>query len=247
MEKIKKYTKDKDYSYALGAFPSIEAIKNIREDILTVFIHSTYREREELIEYLEKENIPYSISDRAINRLRSKGNTLLVCVFKKNLKEVIDENHIVLEEIQNMGNLGTIIRTMLAMGIRDLVTIGNSCDIYDPKVIRASMGAIFKIRHSHFDSMEAYYEKFKANRRMYFFLLNDRARKLNEISHDWKKNFSLVYGNEGSGLKREYGEFGDPIFIPQTKEVDSLNLPISVSIGIYEFMIGGRNEEANNI
>ena len=237
MEKIKKYTKDESYSYALGAFPSIEAIKTIKEDIITVFIHSKYKDKDNLINYLKKENISYSISDKAINRLAKKGNTLVIAVFKKNLKEVTSENHIVLEEVSNMGNLGTIIRTMLAMGIKDLVTIGNSCDIYDPKVIRASMGAIFKIRHKHFDNMKEYFDTYGENRDIYFFLLNEDAEKLNDLSKNKNKNFSLVYGNEGSGLKDDYKEYGKSVFIPQTEDVDSLNLPISVAIGIYEFLI----------
>lgn len=236
MEKIKKYKKEFEYTYALGAFPSIEGLKSLdKEDILKVFIHSTYHEKDSLIERLNKENILYSISDSTIRRLSGNDKNLVILVIKKNLEGVKEENHVVLEGVSNMGNLGTIIRTSLAMNIKDIVTIGNTCDIYDPKVIRSSMGAIFKVRFSHFDTMEEYHKKYLTNRDKYFFLLNEKAEKLNDIEIDKNKKISLVFGNEGSGLKRDYGEMGKAVYIPQSDDVDSLNLPISVGIGLFEF------------
>jgi len=56
-----------------------------------------------------------------------------------------EENHIVLVEPRNMGNVGTIIRTMLGFGYRNLVMIGPAVDIFDPMVIRSTMGALFKL------------------------------------------------------------------------------------------------------
>lgn len=239
MSSYTAYKKDLPHTYILGAFPSIEALEMVPEQFLHVFIHPDYYESEALIARLEKGNISYDVSARSIRRLAKKDNTLVVGVVKKALLSVSECHHVVLENISNMGNLGTIIRTMVGMGVTDLVTVGNTCDLYHPKTIRASMGAFFKIRHSHFDTMEDYQKVFNTQRTSFFFLLNEQAVRLNQVEKpdvETGQKFSLIFGNEGAGLESEYGEFGTAVFIPQTDAVDSLNLPISVAIGLYEFL-----------
>lgn len=239
MSSFTAYKKDMAHTYILGAFPTIEALEMTPELFLHVYIHPDYYESDALIDRLKEKNIPYDISGRSIRRLAKKDNTLVVGVVKKELPPVTDDHHVVLENISNMGNLGTIIRTMVGMGVTNLVTVGNVADIYHPNTIRASMGAFFKINHSHFETMKAYQQAFAINRKSYFFLLNEQAVRLNHVEKpniDAGEKFSLIFGNEGAGLESEYGQFGTAVFIPQTDAVDSLNLPISVAIGLYEFI-----------
>lgn len=237
MSKYMAYKKSLPHTYTLGAFPTIEALETLPEKVQHVYIHPDYYQQQALIERLDALNITYDVSGRSIRRLAAKQNTLVVGVLDKFLPEVHEAHHIVLENIANMGNLGTIIRTMVGLGLNDLVTVGNVCDIYHPKVIRASMGAIFKIRLSHYDSMAAYHRHFAKDRQKYFFLLNEQAVTLNDAKQTLAaKYFSLIFGNEGAGLAADYTDLGTAVFIPQTAAVDSLNLPISVAIGLYTFL-----------
>lgn len=241
MRKYKKYSKKEDYSYTLGAFPTIELI-NSDKNIEIVFIDERYKDKENLISLLKEKNIRYEIASNLIKKLSDKDNTFVIGIFKKETQDVIEgNNHVVLHNISDMGNLGAIIRSMAAFNVFDLVLVGNTCDIYNPKVIRASMGSYFKIRVSFFDTMEEYIKKHKNN--LYLFMLsNDEKDSI--YTTKVTEPFSLVMGNEGAGLPEEFEKFGKKVFIPQSKEVDSLNLPIATSIGLYEFR---RNDEINSI
>lgn len=241
MRKYKKYSKKEDYTYALGAFPTWELIKSDRK-VEKVFIHDKFLDKNKLIEELNRKNIPYEIAPHQIKRLSNKENTYVIGIFPKENIEILEgENHVILHDISDMGNLGTIIRSMIAFGIKDLALIGNVVDIYNPKVIRASMGAIFKIRFSIFKDIEEYITKYKNS--LYIFMLsNDEKDSIYDI--EIERPFTIVMGNEGAGLPNEFKKYGKKVFIPQSKEVDSLNLPIAASIGLYEFR---RKYEINSI
>ncbi len=235
MQKFKKYKKNDKHSYTFGAFPTLELIRSNNYNIIAIFIDDKYNDKENLIKELEDKNIYYEIAPNVIKRISNKENTYLVGVFEKKNYKLERNNHIILHDISDMGNLGTIIRSMLAFGCKDLVLIGNVADIYNPKVIRASMGAFFKIRFTHYDTIEKYMEEF--DNKLYMFMLsNDMKDSI--FNKKLASPYSLVFGNEGAGLPNEFEKFGEKIFIPQSDEVDSLNLPIAVSIGLYEF--GGK-------
>ena len=241
MRKYKKYSKKDEYTYSLGAFPTWELLESDKK-VEMVFIDDKFSDKDKLIQKLNERNIPYQIAPNQIKKLSNKDNIYVIGIFQKENEEILEgENHVILHNISDMGNLGTIIRSMLAFGVKDLALIGNVVDIYNPKVIRASMGAIFKIRFSIFNDIKEYIEKYKNN--MYLFMLsNDVKDSIYDI--EIKKPFTLVMGNEGAGLPIEFEKYGNKVFIPQTKDVDSLNLTIATSIGLYEFR---RKYETNSI
>lgn len=234
MIKISKYNKKEDYSYTLGAFPTFELIDKRPDLVEIVFIHDNFYQKDDLIEKCISLNIAYEISSKAVNRLANKENTLVIGVFRKFYDKVLNGNHIVLNEVSDMGNLGTIIRTMNGFYKNDLVLIGNVCDVFNPRTVRASMGSIFDMRIEHFETIEDYLSKF-GQRDLYFFMLsNDMKDSIyNIIRKDGA--YSLVFGNEGSGLPESYAKYGTKVFIPQSDKVDSFNLPIASAIAIYEF------------
>ena len=234
MEKINKYSKKEDYSFTMGAFPTYELILKRTELVKVIYIHDNYHEKEELISTLKEKNLAYEINSKVINRLASKENTYVMGVFEKFNNSILERSHVVLDDISDMGNLGTILRTMNAFGIRDLALVGNVCDIFNPKTIRASMGSIFDIRFEHFDTFDKYYDRFKENREIKLFML---SKNMEDSLRETKKPdvFSLVFGNEGSGLPDYYEKYGTKVFIPQSDSVDSLNLTIAVGVGLYEF------------
>ncbi|MCK9368857.1 TrmH family RNA methyltransferase [Candidatus Dojkabacteria bacterium] len=128
-----------------------------------------------------------------------------------------------------MGNIGTIIRTMSGFGINDLALIRPAADIFDPMIVRSAMGALFQTRFMYFDSFEKYFEMYKEHNK--YMLMLKGAKEIEKVQ--FKKPYSLVMGNESSGLPEQYAKFGETVFIPHLKTIDSLNLSIATAISIY--------------
>ena len=231
--KVTKYKRELEFSYSLGAFPTIELITNRPNDIIAIYIHSSFN-NENVISLIKEKVVSSKIfyDDKVFDKLNEKGNTYIIGIFKKyqnKLEKNVD--HVVLDNISNMGNLGTIIRSSLGFGIKNIALIGNNIDYFDPKVIRASMGAIFKMNIVRFETLEDYQKDYKNH--LYPFMLKSKF-SLDSISFD-KEPSSLVFGNESSGLDETiYSKF-DSIVIKHTNDIDSLNITNATSIALYEF------------
>lgn len=232
---VKKYKKDSNLSYTLGITLTIELLKFKLEFVAQVFIHSKTIKNESiyLIEELcKKNNIPIIYNDKVFNILSEKENCFVIGEFRKYTTNIDNaNNHIVLVNPANSGNLGTIIRTMIGFGLCNLIIISPAVDVYDPKCIRSSMGALFHLKFDYYDNFKDYYTKYQS-RNYYSFMLQAN----NSLSdNQGTEPYSLVFGNEATGLGPEYLNYGKPLIIKHSPNIDSLNLPIAVSLGIYEF------------
>lgn len=236
MEVIKPYKRGCGYSYALGAFPTFELLRKRPECAIGVFVHSSFPERDKIAALCEEHNIPVWDNDKAIARLSDKENVFVIGVFRT-YEDKLDAEvpHLMLVNPSNMGNLGTILRTCLAFGIHDVAVIAPGTDWLNPKVVRASMGAIFSMRITMYNSFEEYVCFASGVGREYFPFMLNGGTELSLESCPKPKLYTLVFGNEATGLPQEYAEYGTAIKIPQSDEVDSLNLTIAVGIGLYAF------------
>ena len=232
--KIKKYQKKFTFSYAFGTYPVIDLLKYHSNEIITVFIKSDVGDSdgvEEVKQLCKGKGISLNVSDRSIEKVAVKENTYVMAVFKKYECELDkSSNHLVLVEPRNMGNLGTIIRTMLGFGFKDLVLVGNSADIFNPMVVRSTMGALFRINFKHFNTIQEYMSEYP-DRSMYCFML-DGAKDIRTV--EFKEPFSIVQGNESKGLDSSFKDIGESVYIPHSKDIDSLNLAVATSIGLWE-------------
>ena len=231
---IKTYKKDAEYTYTLGAFPTIELLKTRPNEVLEVYVHSTFTDTETIEKLAKPYGIPVLRQDKVINKLSDKENCFVVGILKK-YQDVLqtDKSHVVLVNPSNMGNMGTIIRTAIGFGIKNLAIISPGVDVFHPKTIRASMGALFRINCQYFKSFEEY-ETAYPDHEIFCFMLNAK-RQLTVNSCPKPKLFSLVFGNEATGLDDSYLEKGTSIIIPQSEEVDSLNITIAAGVGMYLF------------
>ena len=233
---IKRYKRDFEYSYTLGVFPTIELLKYKLENVVEVIFSSKGENNngvDKIKEICKINNIETRISDKAINRVSQKENVYAIGVFKKYKENIREGNHLMLVNPSDMGNLGTIIRTSLGLGIEDVAIISPGVDKFDPKVIRGSMGALFRVRIEYFDSFEEYTKQFKENKGYSFILgANSYLDEIEKVDYP----YTLIFGNESSGLDEEYyKKRTNSIKIRQTDKIDSLNLAISIGIALYEF------------
>ncbi len=232
---IKKYKKDFIYSFTLGAFPTFELLINKPQAVTKVIAHPAFNDMDKLKELCYSKNIFFEVNEKLLAKISDKEVCYAAGVFNK-YSDNIDPTakaHVVLHNPSDMGNIGTIIRTMLAFGFKNLAIISPCADIFNPKTIRASMGAIFKVNICIFNSFEEYESEFCNNRDIYPFMLSSK----NNLSLDncpKTNNYALVFGNEARGLPNNFEKYTS-VFIPQSDDVDSLNLAISVALGTFVF------------
>jgi TrmH family RNA methyltransferase len=230
--RLKRYNKTLDYSYTFGIYPTIELLQAKPDRVVQIITHSKLSDEEGfriINTFLEKHSIPMECNDRLIDKLSPKDICYVVGIFNKYYPELSEDNHVALVNPGNSGNLGTIIRSMLAFDFNDLAIIRPSVDIFHPDTVRASMGAIFSINFRLFDDIESYREKFGAHS-LYLFV-TEAQNTLDKAS--FNPPYSLVFGSEPSGLPQNYREFGNTVRISQSDRVDSLNLAISASIVLH--------------
>lgn len=232
MQKYKPYKKSFDHTYSLGLFPTLELLRARPEQAEAVIIApgSDHSEGVQKIKDIcKKAGIPLLESDKIINRISTHEHYFAIGVCKKFETQLEQKKpHLLLVNPDDSGNVGTILRTMLGFGHTNLAIIRPAVDIFDPKVIRASMGAVFKQRVAYFDSLEAYTSQFRHE--LFPFLL-EGSTPLKSIH--FSQQYCLVFGNEGAGLPTKYNTIGTPVRIEQSADIDSLNLAVAVSIALY--------------
>ena len=237
MGKLESYDKSLDYSYAPGIFPATECLLHAQSRCLRLLLSSTSEKSEgagKLRERAEAAGIRVEIADRALERISKKENCFAAMVYKKE-EGAFDARfpHVVLHHPSDSGNMGTILRTALGFGLRNIAIIRPAVDSDDPRVTRASMGAAFSLNVRHFDSFESYRAEYP-DRQLFPFMLTG-AVPLDEAVKRVSGPFSLVFGNEASGLPDAFASWGVSTLIPHSDRIDSLNLAIAAGIGMYAF------------
>jgi RNA methyltransferase, TrmH family len=155
---------------------------------------------------------------------------MVVGVFRKyTCKLASTANHVVLDRPQYPGNVGAIARTILAFGFADLAIIRPAAEVLDPESVRASMGAAFGVRSEYFANLEDYQAGHP--RPIYPFVVTG-GRPVTEVT--FRPPLSVLFGNEGSGLPEAICSCRPCVSIPQSHNVDSLNVAVAVGIALYE-------------
>jgi len=237
--RVRPYRKEDETSYSLGGFPTLELLESRPQAVRWVILHSSCPDTERIRDLCRRHGIPYAVDDRTLDRISEKGNCFTAAVFSKYACALDGSRpHVVLVHPGDMGNLGTIIRTLIGFGIYDLGIITPGADIFHPKTVRASMGALFKLRFEQFFSFDAYRQRFESHEIFPFMTGGNNTLSINEQKHS--SMYTLVFGNESTGLDPSFARIGTCVRIPQTEDVDSLNLPVAVGIGVFAFALGNQ-------
>jgi TrmH family RNA methyltransferase len=230
---LKRYQKESDVSYAEGVFATLELL-DAKPDAVERVLLSSYGEPNEGVAKIRtlcaERCIPLAVDDRTIERISPRASHLAIGIFRKYPMSLdANEDHVVLIEPADMGNLGAIARTMVGFGVRDLALVRPAVDAFDPKAVRASMGALFRLSLVYFDSFDEYRQRFS---RPAFAFMTDGRKAIHQTR--FESPCALVFGNESSGLPPTFHDLGTSVAIPQTAAVDSLSLPTAVAIALYE-------------
>ena len=139
---------------------------------------------------------------------------------------------LVLETIQDPGNLGTILRTANALGMDTVILTGECADLYNPKTVRAAMGALFRQRVYELTRGQTREYLSENGLRLYGAALSDTSADIRTLNLD---RTAVAIGSEGSGLSRELLEMCDgQLIIPMNPACESLNAAVAAAIVMWE-------------
>ena len=193
-----------------------------------------------LVELLVPENSDYKldvetniISENIIKYLSNlKSGAGIFGICKKKKMKLKEGKILVLDSIQDPGNMGTIIRSSVAFGI-DTIVINEKCaDIYSDKVIRASQGMIFSVNIIK-ENLEEFIKKIRKTHKI-FATKVDGGKSIKDIEKI--ENFVIIMGSEGTGVSKNLLDLADEyLYIPMNKKCESLNVAVAASIILYDF------------
>lgn len=199
------------------------------------------KETEELIEASVN---AYEITEEISNKISDTKNSQgIFCVLKAidktddNYKIYFKGNYIILDNLQDPSNVGAALRTAEALGI-DAVVLYNCCDIYNPKVLRSAMGAVFRIKTIESANLKLTVEEMK-NAGLKVYATTPREDATDITKADMSAGVACIVGNEAQGISDEIMSCcDDRITVKMSGRAESLNASAAASIIMWEMMKG---------
>lgn len=230
---IKKYRDEHDAFVVEGKSPVLDAMRN-GWDVAAVF---------SVAADTDFTDVPperfFIVTDAILEKITRKTNPQsVVAVFKRRYGKKIPDNAggpvlPVLEEIRDGGNLGTIMRSCHALGLKHIILLGSCCDPFAPEVVRASMGSfsfvdVVPVTHEEF----ARWYRANPNKTLVGTCLTNKARDYRDIDYT---GTLLIMGNEQKGLSAPMRDMcRDHARIPMPGGTESLNVAIATTLILYE-------------
>ena len=246
IKNIKKL-KDRKYRNEQGLYV-IEGIKMIKEaveanaSIKKIVICEDCKNSEEIDQKLLLEIAKYDciyVNSKVFNYLTDvvAPQGILAVMEKPNKDTKIDYKEdliLVLDGIQDPGNLGTILRTADSCNLKQIIVSKETADAYNPKVVRSTMGAILRIKIIESDDLIKTIKEIKKNKFKVVVTSLDTDDSIYDIDYNKKV---IVIGNEANGVSKEIQELADnKVIIPMLGKTESLNASVATGIVLYEYV-----------
>ena len=179
------------------------------------------------------------VSEKIFNLITQVTNPQgIMAIVEKTVKEdEIDYTQdliVMLDDIQDPGNLGTILRTIDSIGLKQIIVSKETADAFNPKVVRSTMGAIFRIKIIESENL---IDTIKNIKKHHFKLIVTSLQTDNTIYDINYNKKIIVIGNEGNGVSKEIQDMADEkIKIPMLGKTESLNASVATGIVLYEYV-----------
>lgn len=163
---MNKYDHLDTTTYSLGMSLTIEALKHKADYVKEVLLSEKAiknKQLDYLLSLCDKHDIPIIYDDKTIDRLSNKENCYCIGIINKYETKLIDNNHILLYEFNDYGDLGTILRSCVSFNFKDIILINSDIDYFDPRCIRASMGSIFLCNIKNYKNIDEYQNDYHNN------------------------------------------------------------------------------------
>ncbi len=232
----------KEGKFILEGYRLIEEALRSGASIDTIFMTPEFadsREARDITEMITEQGLVIPVDERLFNRMADTINPQgIIAIAEEPVYDssfLIDaELVLVLDRLQDPGNMGTMIRTALAAGVDGIICFKGSVDIYNLKVLRSTMGAIFNLPILTGVDM-AYFRKITADFRV---ISADLSGQVYHYEPEYKAPVMLIIGNEAHGVRGELLELSNQIVkIPILGQIDSLNASVAGGIMLYEIAL----------
>ena len=238
-EIIKNIKKLKEKKYRLDSY-IVEGIKMVKEainenqEIALIAIREDFK-----IDFDTKNIKTVTISNKIFNDISDvKTPQGILAVIKKNQNNQIETNSnyiLALDSLQDPGNMGTIIRTADSANINQIIINKTTVDPYSPKVIRSTMGAIYRTNIIEVEDLKATLKEMKS--KGFQIITTDLKATQSIYDINYNNKTVVVIGNEANGVSQEILQTADKkVIIPMLGKTESLNASIAASIMIYEYV-----------
>lgn len=189
--------------------------------------------KDDLFDRISEEKSPEGMI--CIAKYIDKFKKIVTIYNSTDFSQVRNDRVLLLEAVRDPSNLGAAIRSAAAMGVGRIILSADCADVYHPKTLRASMGAVFHLQIDLAEDLAAVIGQLReAGRRVFAAALDDNAVKLGCFAV--REDDCVVIGNEGHGLSREViNACGESVFIPMSDKVESFNAAVAASILMWEF------------
>ena len=185
-----------------------------------------------------KQNCLY-VDEKVFNTITDVQNPqgILAVVEKKGEEKEINYNEdviVVLDDIQDPGNIGTILRTLDSIGLSQVIISKKSGDVYNSKVVRSTMGAIFRVKIIESENLVETLKIIKKHKFKVISTSLDTDKNMYDVEY---KKVAIVMGNEANGVSKEIQEMSDEkIKIPMIGKTESLNVSVATAVVLYEYV-----------
>lgn len=220
-----------------------------QEQLVKVYVSETFadKQKEEINRLKDRRKLEY-LSDHVFQYVSdTKTPQGILCVVRQStycledILEAEDAHLLVLDNLQDPGNLGTILRTAEGAGVTGIIISKESVDIYNPKVIRSTMGSIYRVPFVYVEDLKEAIAKVKVHGIFTYAAHLDGKNSYDK--EDYTKKTAFLIGNEGNGLRKEIADLADTwIRIPMQGQVESLNAAIATSVLMFETARQRRNQ-----
>ena len=239
--KDKKY-RDENNEYIIEGVKLIEEAVQEKSKIKKVIICDDTTRTYEIPTNIMLEIAKYeciSVSDKIFNIITQVTNPQgIMAIIEKNAQNAkIDYTQdiiVVLDDVQDPGNLGTILRTVDSIGLNQIIVSKGTADAFNSKVVRSTMGAIFRIKIIEVENLA---QAIKEMRKHHFKLMVTSLQTKNSIYDiDFYKKI-IVIGNEANGVSKEIQDMADEkAKIPMLGRTESLNASVAAGVVMYEYV-----------
>lgn len=237
----KKY-RDKNNCYIVEGIKLVEEAIKEEADIEKIIICEESTHTSEISKNLMYEIAKYDcvyVTEKIFKTLTQVMNPQgIMAIIKKGAERPhikYNEDIIVaLDDIQDPGNLGTILRTVDSIGLKQIIVSKGTADAYNPKVVRSTMGAIFRVEIIEVENLKETIEAMKRNN--YELVVTSLQTESSIYDIDYNKKI-IVIGNEANGVSKEIQDMADrKIKIPMLGKTESLNASVATAIILYEYI-----------
>lgn len=210
-----------------------------KENLKAVYVSESFlKENEEKLQNICFQTVSDSVFKKISDTVTPQGVMAIVTQSEYSLNDILNCRNkeksciVVLDRLQDPGNLGTIVRTGEGAGIAGVVMSNDCADIYNPKVIRSTMGSIFRVPFTVVDDLPSAIDTIRdAGVTTYAAHLQGEDYNKGVFG----KNIALLIGNEARGLSEEVADKADRLIrIPMEGKVESLNAAVATAILMYE-------------